>query len=97
METNELKTRLRAALVAAKPALKKDYLYDRCVNSYVDGVLHAIRDAWAMNTDTKCTVKGAFALAQRDVATKIGKVFLDKKTDSHLLHDEGTRKHELTN
>ena len=53
MATNELKTKLRAALMLAQPKLKKDYLYDRCVNSYVDGMLAAIRDAWAMNRDTK--------------------------------------------
>jgi len=82
MELNELKTKLRDALVKAQPALNKDYLYDTCVNSYVDGVLLAIRDAWATNTDTKCTVKGAFALSQRKLADEIRKVFVHEKQRS---------------
>lgn len=82
MDTTELKTRIRAALVIAQPALNKDYLHDRCVNSYVDGVLLAIRDAWATNTDTKCTVKGTFALSQRKLADEIRKVFVHGKQRS---------------
>lgn len=93
MELNELKTKLRNALVAAQPALDKDYLYDRCVNRYVDGVLLAIRDAWATNTDTKCTVKGAFALSQRKLADEIRKVFVqDKQRSIYYMMQE----HEST-
>lgn len=80
--TNELREKLREALVIAQPELKKDKLYDRCVNSYVDGVLRAIRDAWAKNIETKCTVKGAFALPQRKVADEIRKVSLQNKQRS---------------
>jgi hypothetical protein len=82
MELSELKCKLRNALVAAHPALNKPKLYDRCVNRYVDGVLLAIRDAWATNTDTKCTVKGAFALSQRKLADEIRKVFVHEKQRS---------------
>ena len=42
-----LKTRLLAALRIAQPTIGKAYLYERCVNKYVDVMLPALRSAIA--------------------------------------------------
>lgn len=79
----------------AQPSIKKELLYDRCVNKYVNGMLIAIRDALAMNRDTKCNVKGAFAFPKEAVDKQIKKNFHQSKASQHLLLDARTREHEF--
>jgi hypothetical protein len=79
MAKEELKEKLREALMLAQPIIEKDYLYDRCVNKYLDGMLIAIRDALAMNRDTKCNVQGAFAFPKEAVDKQIKKTSINQK------------------
>lgn len=79
MAKEELKERLREALMIAQPSIKKELLYERCVNKYVDGLLVVIRDALALNRDTKCNVPGAFAFPKEAADKQIKKISINQK------------------
>jgi hypothetical protein len=79
MAKEELKRKLREALMHAKPSIKRELLYERCVNKYLDGMLIAIRDALAMNMDKKCNVQGAFAFPKEAVDKQIKKTSINQK------------------
>ena len=79
MARDELKRKLREALMIAQPSINRELLYERCVNKYLDGMLVAISDALALNRDTKCNVPGAFAFPKEAADKQIKKISINQK------------------
>ena len=70
-----MRNKLIAELKLVNPLLKKDYLYEKCVNKYVDGMLLMIQESWAMNYKSAYLQEGEFlfnAVRARDVCGQIG-------------------------
>ena len=84
-ESNELKTKLRAALMLTRADIKKDYLYDNCVNNYVDGMLREIRSAMALNRSTGSLRSNTFVFAQHAVSIAIGRLLKPQKYIYHIM------------
>ncbi len=68
-----LKIQLRNALVVAQPQIGKDYLYDRCINKYVDAMLPAISAAIAMNHKSNWMQADEFRFRQAKITKEIGR------------------------
>jgi len=70
-----MRNKLIAELKLVNPLLTKDYLYERCVNKYVDGMLLMIQESWAMNYKSTYLQAGEFlfnATRAQEVCGQIG-------------------------
>ena len=65
-----IREQLVAELKQVNPELKKDMLYERCVNKYVDGMLLMIQESWALDYKSTYLQAGEFLFN----ATKAQKV-----------------------
>jgi hypothetical protein len=76
---SELRTKLRDALKITRPDIGKDYLYERCVNKYVDAMLIAISKALSTNHKTNFIQSDYFLLSQTNIREAVGTI--GKKQD----------------
>ena len=70
----ELKTKLLDALKLTRPDIDKDYLYDRCVNKYVNGMLAAISNSLSINYKTNELNINYFSFPQAKIREEIGTI-----------------------
>jgi hypothetical protein len=71
-----IREQLIAELRQVNPQLKKDMLYERCVNKYVDGMLLMIQESWALDYKSTYLQAGEFlfnATKAQKVCGQIGK------------------------
>jgi hypothetical protein len=68
----ELRANLRNALMITRPDIGKDYLYDRCVNKYVDAMLLAISSALSLNYKSSTVQSNCFMFSQTEIREAIG-------------------------
>jgi hypothetical protein len=71
---SSLKTKLIAALKIAKPDIGKEYLYERCVNKYVDEMMQAISAAIANRQKDNQLLPDQFYFCQSKVREAIGTI-----------------------
>jgi hypothetical protein len=71
---SELKSKLREALILSKPEIGKEYLYDRCVNKYVDAMLPAISTAMSANYRSDAQFADQFSFHQSQMRERIGTI-----------------------
>ena len=70
----ELRTKLLDALKLTRPDIGKDYLYERCVNKYVDAMLVAISNSLSINHKTNEFGSDYFSFPQAKTREEIGTI-----------------------
>lgn len=76
---SNLKTQLRDTLKLTNPDIAKDYLYDRCINKYVDAMLPAISRSMSLNYTSNRSQADQFSFSQTQIREQIGTI--GKKQD----------------
>ena len=79
-----IREQLVAELKQVNPELKKDMLYERCVNKYVDGMLLMIQESWALDYKSTYLQAGEFlfnATKAQKVCGQIGTALTNKFCD----------------
>ena len=84
----ELKTNLCTALKLTRPDIGKDYLYDRCVNKYVDAMLIAISNSLAMNYKSTEMNGNCFSLSQTNIREVIGTIGKKQEYIYQIMKDD---------
>ncbi len=73
-QSSELRQKLRTELVKAQPEIKKDYLYDRCVNNYTEVVLREFMRVLANNVKDDGMADDQFAFSQYAATLEAGRI-----------------------
>lgn len=84
-----LKTRLRDALRISKPDIGKAYLYDRCVNKYVDVMLPAIRAAISIKPSSDLPLNH-FYFCQNELREAIGTIGKTQRYIDQVMKDDAS-------
>lgn len=84
----ELKTKLCDALKLKRPDIGKDYLYDRCVNKYVDAMLIAINNSLAMNYKSIEIDNNYFLFSQTRIRDNIGTIGTKQEYIYKIMKDD---------
>lgn len=87
---SELRTKLYDALKITRPDIGKDYLYDRCVNKYVDAMLIAISNALSINHKANFIQHNYFAFPQSKIRDEIGTIGKKQKYIYQMMRDDVT-------
>ena len=86
----ELRTKLCGALKITRPDIGKDYLYDRCVNKYLDAMLIAISNALSINHKANFIQRNYFAFSQAKIREEIGTIGKKQEYIYQMMRDDIT-------
>ena len=86
----ELRTKLRDALKITRPDIGKDYLYDRCVNKYVDAMLIAISKALSINHKSNSIQSNYYAFSQSNIREEVGTIGKKQDYIYQMMKDDVT-------
>ena len=84
----ELKTKLCDALKLTRPDIGKGYLYDRCVDKYVDAMLIAINNSLAMNYKSIEINDDFFSFSQTKIRESIGTIGTRQEYIYQIMKDD---------
>ena len=89
MDDNKMnmRTKLLAELKLVNPTIKKDYLYKRCVNKYVDGMLLTIQEAWALNYKSTYLQEGEFLFNATRAQKVCGQILTEQQHIYNLMKE----------
>lgn len=86
----ELRTKLCNALKITRPDIGKDYLYERCVNKYVDAMLIAISNALSINHKAHFIQSNYFLFSQTTIREAIGTIGKKQEYIYQMMRDDAT-------
>ena len=86
----ELRTKLCDALKITRPDIGKDYLYERCVNKYVDAMLIAISNALSINHKAHFIQSNYFLFSQTTIRELIGTIGKKQEYIYQMMKDDVT-------
>ena len=86
----ELRTKLCESLKITRPDIGKDYLYDRCVNKYVDAMLIAISNALSINHKANFIQSNYFVFSQSKIRELIGTIGKKQEYIYQMMKDDVT-------
>jgi hypothetical protein len=86
----ELRMKLCDALKITRPDIGKDYLYERCVNKYVDAMLIAISKALSINHKANFIQSNYFLFSQTTIRELIGTIGKTQEYIYQMMRDDLT-------
>ena len=86
----ELRTKLCNALKITRPDIGKDYLYERCVNKYVDAMLIAISNSLSINHKAHFIQSNSFLFSQTTIREAIGTIGKKQEYIYQMMRDHVT-------
>lgn len=87
IQRSPLKQKLLQALKSTQPAIGKDYLYERCVNKYVDEMLLALRAAIAIKPNDDL-MPNQFYFCQSKIREAIGTIGKQQQYIFQLMKED---------